>query len=271
MVDVDTDPPWSKLPEPLIGALRELARTKRLLVALDFDGTLAPEVDDPEKARALPEARAAVLRLLAMPYTRVALVSGRAMKSLEQVADLPDSALLVGSHGIEIRLDPDDDHSALDSAEQARIDVLNLVLGEVADAMDQVWLEEKPAGFALHTRLATEHNSRVAHLVARSEVAAELSGVTVREGKNVLEFSVRSTTKGEAVEHLRQYTGADAVFFAGDDVTDEDAFAALGADDLGLKSGEGSTLANFRVQGPEQVARTLALLADLREGDVHEQ
>ena len=132
-----------------------------------------------------------MLRLLAMPYTRVALVSGRAMKSLEQVADLPDSALLVGSHGIEIRLDPDDDHSALDSAEQARIDVLNLVLGEVADAMDQVWLEEKPAGFALHTRLATEHNSRVAHLVARSEVAAELSGVTVREGKNVLEFSVR--------------------------------------------------------------------------------
>ena len=271
MVDVDTDPPWSKLPEPLIGALRELARTKRLLVALDFDGTLAPEVDDPEKARALPEARAAVLRLLAMPYTRVALVSGRAMKSLEQVADLPDSALLVGSHGIEIRLDPDDDHSALDSAEQARIDVLNLVLGEVADAMDQVWLEEKPAGFALHTRLATEHNSRVAHLVARAEVSAVLSGVTVREGKNVLEFSVRSTTKGEAVEHLRQYTGADAVFFAGDDVTDEDAFAALGADDVGLKSGEGSTLANFRVQGPEQVARTLALLADLREGDVHEQ
>ncbi len=271
MVDVDTAPPWSKLPEPLIGALRELARTKRLLVALDFDGTLAPEVDDPEKARALPESRAAVLRLLAMPNTRVALVSGRAMKSLEQVTDLPDTALLVGSHGIEIRLDSNDDPSRLDAAEQAQVDILNLVLGEVADAMDQVWLEEKPAGFALHTRLASELHSRVAHLVARSEVAAELSGVTVREGKNVLEFSVRSTTKGEAVEHLRQYTEADAVFYAGDDVTDEDAFAALGADDFGLKSGEGSTLAHFRVPGPEQVARVLALLADLREGDVHEQ
>ena len=52
--DVDTPPPYSKLPEPLTGALRELARERRILIALDFDGTLAPEVDDPAKARALP-------------------------------------------------------------------------------------------------------------------------------------------------------------------------------------------------------------------------
>jgi trehalose 6-phosphate phosphatase len=271
MVDVDTPPKFSRLPEPLVGALRELARTKRLLVALDFDGTLAPEVDDPEHARALPEAREAVLRLLAMPNTRVALVSGRALASLERVADLPDSALLVGSHGIEIRLDSPALQVTLDTAEIRQVGVLNTVLGEVADSVDHVWLEPKPAGFALHTRLATDHNSRVAHLVARSEATAEVSELTIREGKNVLEFSVRSTTKGEAVEHLRRYTEADAVFYAGDDVTDEDAFAALTADDVGLKSGEGATLANFRVPGPTQVARALALLADLREGDVHEQ
>jgi len=271
MVDIDTPPMFSRLPEPLVGALRELARVKRLLVALDFDGTLAPEVDDPEKARALPEAREAVLRLLKMPNTRVALVSGRALKSLEQVADLPDTALLVGSHGIEIRLDSPEVNLLLDTAELRRVDVLNVVLGEVAEAVDQVWLEPKPAGFALHTRLATEANSRVAHLVARREAAAEVPGLTIREGKNVLEFSVRSTTKGEAIEHLRRYTQADAVFYAGDDVTDEDAFAALGPDDVGLKSGQGATLANFRVPGPDEVARTLALLADLREGDVHEQ
>jgi len=271
MVDVDTPPRFSRLPEPLVGALRELARTRKLLVALDFDGTLAPEVDDPEQARALPEARAAVLRLLAMPNTRVALVSGRALKSLEQVSDLPDNTLLVGSHGIEIRLDNPDDSVSLDTREIRQVDILNMVLGEVADAVDQVWLEPKPAGFALHTRLASEHNSRVAHLVARSEASAEVADVTIREGKNVLEFSVRSTTKGEAVEHLRIYTEADAVFYAGDDVTDEDAFAALTADDVGLKSGEGATLANFRVPGPTQIARALALLADLREGDVHEQ
>ena len=271
MVDVDTPPIFSRLPEPLVGALRELARTKKLLVALDFDGTLAPEVDDPQQARALPEAQEAVLRLSRMRNTRVALVSGRALDSLIHVAQVPDNVLLIGSHGIEIRLDDPADHLALDDAERERVDRLGAVLEEVVDSLDQIWIEPKPAGFALHTRLATEHNSRIAHLVARTEATAALDELTIREGKNVLEFSVRSTTKGEAIEHLRRYTDADAVFFAGDDVTDEDAFAALGADDLGLKSGEGTTLAGFRVPGPIQVATALALLADLREGDVHEQ
>ncbi len=271
MVDIDTPPRYSRVPEPLVGALRELARTKHLLVALDFDGTLAPEVDEPEKARALPESRDAVLRLIAMPNTRVALVSGRALASLEAVTNLPDTVLLVGSHGIEIRLDAGSETIGLGAAELKQVAAIHEVLAEVAESIDDVWIETKPAGFALHTRLATQTNSRVAHLVARSEVTAEIPDVYVREGKNVLEFSVRSTTKGEAVEHLRRYTQADAVFYAGDDVTDEDAFAALSADDLGLKSGEGATLANFRVPGPQDVARVLTLLANLREGDVHEQ
>ena len=259
------------LSRELIGALNELARVKKLLVALDFDGTLAPEVDDPEKARAIPEARAAVLRLLALPNTRVAMVSGRALASLEEVTDLPDETLLVGSHGIEIRLDNPDDSFVLDSTEQGRVEALQEVLNEVADSFDNVWLEEKPAGFALHTRLATEHNSRVAHLVALSEAHAEVDDLKVRAGKNVLEFSVRDTTKGEAVEHLRGYTHADAVFFAGDDVTDEDAFATLQPHDVGLKSGDGETLAAYRVPGPLQVAQVLALLAEYREGGRHEQ
>jgi trehalose 6-phosphate phosphatase len=259
------------LTRELVGSLREIARVSRLLVALDFDGTLAPEVDDPEAARALPEARAAVLALLELPGTRVALVSGRSLQSLELVSDLPDSALLVGSHGIEIRLDTAEDSVGLDTTELRQVDQLGDVLGEVADSFDQVWLESKPAGFALHTRLATDHNSRVAHLVALSEASAEVENVTVRKGKNVLEFSVRSTTKGEAVEHLRAYTKATAVFYAGDDVTDEDAFAALGADDFGLKSGDGETVAAHRVAGPAQVAQVLALLAEYRDGTQHEQ
>jgi trehalose 6-phosphate phosphatase len=238
------------LSRELVGALNELARVKRLLVALDFDGTLAPEVDDPEKARAIPEARDAVLRLLALPNTRVAMVSGRALASLEAVTDLPDNTLLVGSHGVEIRLDSEDDRVPLDAAEKRRVAALHDVLDQVADSFDQVWLE---------------------HLVAVSEAQAEIDDLKIREGKNVLEFSVRSTTKGEAVEHLRGYTNADAVFFAGDDVTDEDAFATLMPDDVGLKSGSGETLAAYRVPGPKQVAQVLALLADYREGGRHEQ
>ena len=245
-------------------ALARLARTDRLLVALDFDGTLAPEVDDPSTARATPEARAAVGRLIGLPATRVAMVSGRSLADLERVARFGDEVLLVGSHGIELRLDEPDDVIALDAEERAQLDVLEAVLGQVADTLDDVRLEQKPAGFALHTRLAGERQSRVAHLVALGEVEAEAPDAKVRLGKNVIEFSVRTTTKGEAVEHLRRYVRATAVLYAGDDVTDEDAFAALGDGDLGLKSGAGETVAAFRVAGPAEVAQALAELAALR-------
>src|SRR5690606_22921533 len=187
----------------LTAALSDLAGVRRLLVALDFDGTLAPEVDSPEAARALPEAREAVERLHALASTRVALVSGRALDSLIHVSQAPDDVRLVGSHGIELRLDSPDDRLSLDTAEPEPVDVLREVLTRVADGIDEVWVESKPAGFALHTRLATEENSRRAHLVALREATAELDDLTIRRGKNVLEFSVRSTTKGEAIEHLR--------------------------------------------------------------------
>jgi len=261
----------SKLPALFSGALRGLGATGCLLVALDFDGTLAPEVDDPEQARALPEATSAILRLLALPNTRIALVSGRALASLIRVADLPDTVLLVGSHGIELRLDNSDGVIALDAPERERVSALERVLARVADSFDGVWLESKPAGFALHTRLASDHDTRNVHRVALGETAANDRLLTVRIGKDVLEFSVRSTNKGEALERLRSHTAATAVFYAGDDVTDEDAFATLHGDDVGLKSGQGPTVANFRVVGPMDVARALNLLADLREGAAHER
>lgn len=254
-----------ELPEALVDALTALAGTERLLVALDFDGTLAPEVDDPEKARATPEARAAVLRLLEVPNTRVALISGRAIRSLERVSDLPGSVLLVGSHGIEVRLDTAEPTIALDADELRRRDVLERVLSEIADPIDEVWIEEKPAGFALHTRLANERDSSLAQSAALEKTAAVDDGLTVRSGKNVLEFSVQSTTKGDGVAHLRTYTDATAVLFAGDDVTDEDGFAALHAHDVGLKCGPGDTVAEHRVDTPAEVAAALELLADLRE------
>ena len=77
------------LDEALVTDLRALAATPHLLVALDFDGTLAPEVDVPDDARALPEGHAAVLRLIELPDTTVALISGRALASLEHVSELP--------------------------------------------------------------------------------------------------------------------------------------------------------------------------------------
>ena len=243
-------------------ALARLARTDTLLVALDFDGTLAPLVDDPAQARALPEARRAIQALLELPKTRVALISGRAMASLIEVSEAPDGVLLSGSHGVEVRLDTEPE-LALTAPERDGVARLGQALRAVADQFDGVWVETKPAGFALHTRLASDDDTRAA-VRAATEAVGSIDGLTTRLGSNVLEFSVRSTNKGDAVERLREFSGASAVFFAGDDVTDEDAFAVLGPDDLGLKCGSGPTRAAFSVPGLPEVAQVLHELAARR-------
>ncbi len=249
------------MPE-LYDTLAELARTEVLLVALDFDGTLAPLVDDPADSRAIPEARAAIDALLDAPKTRVALVSGRAMESLLAVSEAPDGVLLSGSHGVEVRLDLAP-ALTLTPAERERVHRLGEALHGVAARYDGVWVESKPAGFALHTRLAKDGEADAALRDAR-DAASAVTDLTVRRGNNVLEFSVRSTNKGDAVERLREHARATAVFFAGDDVTDEDAFAALRPGDVGVKCGTGDTAASFSVPGIPEIAEVLARLAKLR-------
>lgn len=251
-------------PEDLVAAVRRLAIAEHVLVALDFDGTLAPEVDDPEAARATPEAHAALLAVIAAPRTTLALVSGRAVASLEQVSALPDAALLVGSHGVEERVDGTV-RLAFDDAERHRLAALLDTLETVAARAHGAWVEKKPAGFALHTRLVAPDAAVATQQAARDEVAATVGDdLTVRAGKNVLEFSVRTTTKGDAVRALRERSGATAVLFAGDDVTDEDGFAALGAGDVGVKVGPGETAAEFRAEGPAELAAALTELARTR-------
>jgi len=247
----------------LDAALHEIAATPRLLVALDFDGTLAPLVDRPEDARALPEAARAVAQLVELPDTRVAYISGRALESLIEVASPPEAALLSGSHGVETRLDAAPGVELTEEERAAVIELRRLLEG-VSEQHPGTWVEVKPAGFALHSRAASADVAASAQAQAHELVVAELSAITERHGNNVLEFSVRSTTKGDAVRMLREFSHATAVVFVGDDVTDEDGFRALGEVDLSLKCGDGETSARYRVPAPQVVARVLQRLAQIR-------
>jgi trehalose 6-phosphate phosphatase len=248
----------------LSDALERLAESEHLLVALDFDGTLAPFVDHPEDARALPEAKLAVDRLLELSHTTVAFVSGRAVDSLQLVSEAPAGVLLVGSHGAEYRFDGVNAHPPLDAEDTERLRALTAGFSGFSDTHPGARIERKPAGFAVHTRGLDSNAAFLAEDAARRIVADVCPDATVRDGKDVLEFSVLDATKGDAIVHLRDYTGATAVLYAGDDVTDEDAFAVLGAGDLALKSGDGPTIAPFRVGSPAEVAEVLDGLARFR-------
>jgi trehalose-phosphatase len=119
-----------------------------------------------------------------------------------------------------------------------------------------VWVEHKPFSVTLHARRATPADRRAALMQALSG-PARLPGVHAMHGKDVVELRVRPVTKGDALRALRRDAPGEPALFAGDDVTDEDAFAALGPDDVGVKVGTGASAARHRVPDPDALAAAL--------------
>ncbi|MFC3298312.1 trehalose-phosphatase [Arthrobacter agilis] len=247
----------------LRAALATLAATPHLLVALDFDGTLAPLVERAEDARALPASGTALRALAALPGTTTALISGRALDSLRVVAEPPEDMMMIGSHGAETWTGPDGAPLAL-TPEQAgllarAVDVVERTIA----AHPGTRIEFKPAGVVLHTRTATDDVADSAVAAARAGLE-DLADLSITDGKRVLEISVIKADKGQGLALLRETTGATAVLFAGDDVTDEHALRTLLPDDVGIRVGPGGTAARFTVASPEDFSEVLSELVSLR-------
>jgi trehalose 6-phosphate phosphatase len=253
--------PLSLSPE-LLAAVRRAAETEHLLVAMDFDGTMAPLVNHAEDARSLPRAAAAFAGLADLPRTTTALISGRALESLRAVAFPPEKTLLIGSHGAEVWMGPGSSQLTLDDEQRELRSEVRQVLEEIVAHAPGTLLEDKPAGVVLHTRLAADDVAEDAVAAARA-VLQDRRGVFLKRGNRVLETSVVHASKGEGITFLRRATGATAVVFAGDDTTDEDALGSLVAGDLGVKVGLDFTQAEFRVESPSHVGELLEAL--LRE------
>lgn len=241
-------------------AVAEAARRPRLLVACDYDGTLAPIGPDPRSVLPLPEAVTALRALALLPDTTVAVISGRALRELAALSRLPSEVHLIGSHGSEF--DVGFVH-ALDDQAQARHGRLVAALEEIAGPAAGVVLEVKPASVAVHLRQAGEPVARQVLARIRSG-PCRWDGVQVTEGEAVLELSVVRTDKGDALEAIRHASGASAAVFAGDDVSAEEVFARLSGPDVGIKVGAGATLAPHRIAGPAEVAAVLSFLAGER-------
>jgi trehalose 6-phosphate phosphatase len=254
-------------PQALNDALARVAASDRLLVALDFDGTLAPLTDEPMNARALPDAAAVVTALAALVDTPVAYVSGRSLHDLREIAEHTDDSpiYLAGSHGAEFWVagegiqETDDD----DAAHALRDELRETMIAQLAD-LEGVWVEPKTFGFGIHTRVASVEDAHLARDAADRLVAERASHWRRRTGHNMVEYSFRHEGKDSAIAVLRERLGASAVLFAGDDVTDEDALAKLGPDDLGIRVGGGETAASVRVGSIQELADALGLLERMR-------
>nr|WP_059016614.1 trehalose-phosphatase [Mycobacterium sp. M26] len=250
---------FSALPDDLHRALDEVARVPRLLVASDFDGTIAPIVSNPADARPIPAAAEALGALAALRATSAALISGRARHDLGLLSGAPADVHLVGSHGSEFDADFLD---AVDDSAKALLVDLERAMADLTARYPGTTIETKPVSVAFHVRNAAPEHAQE----ALDAALAAVSGweVHVTEGKAVREFAVIDTDKGEALDLLRRRDDADAIVFFGDDVTDEKAFSRLGGGDVGVKVGSGDTRAGYRVQTPEDVALALQMLHAVR-------
>ncbi len=256
-------------------ALEPLAATPVLLIALDFDGTLAPLIDEPMAARALPASTDAIARLAALPDTFVAYVSGRMLADLRIIGEHGDDSpiYLAGSHGAEFWFPAgasgtddhaDADHPIADHTDGVDADALRAAADAVVADIDGAWIEHKALGFALHSRMSSPADAARATVAIDALVAERAPDWRRRTGQDILEFSSSHAGKDAAIARLREATGATAVFFAGDDVTDEDAIAHLHEGDLGVRVGPGETSARVRVADAEELAGVLSTLARMR-------
>ncbi|WP_053351885.1 bifunctional alpha,alpha-trehalose-phosphate synthase (UDP-forming)/trehalose-phosphatase [Leucobacter musarum] len=266
--------PPAFVPRSVGDRLRRIATASSLLVATDFDGTIAPIVRRPQDARMLPRARQALELLNAAPGVRVALLSGRSLDGLAETGTGTggEGWIISGSHGseltgLELPGVSGADGGAPTAEEVEWLQRVNRRFERVLGGEPGVRLERKPFGIAVHTREVRDPDqSRELQAAAVELGIAE--GLHVREGKEVREFSVRASNKGAVLQSIRDALPSGPVLFLGDDVTDEDAFAVLGPDDLGIKVGPGDTAATGRVPDPETVAAVLARLVELRTGIV---
>jgi trehalose 6-phosphate phosphatase len=244
----------AKLPSP--PSLGELGREAPTALFLDFDGTLIDIAETPEGI-VVPEGFAH--RLVALSQRlggRLALISGRAIANLEEHCGGPLGIAVAGSHGL-----------SRFSASRERLGAMPKPLpDEVFEAFARfaartgLHLETKAYGAALHYRADPSLAERAK---AFAGSLAEEHGLMVKRGKYVVELVPRGADKGAAVRAFigePPFIGARTVF-VGDDVTDEDGFAAVGAlGGFGVLVGYPRlTAAEYGLADPSAVARWLEL------------
>ena len=276
------------LPPDVVSAVAPLTRDPgSTAIVTDFDGTLAPIVDDPAGARLLDGAAEAMVRL-ASRFAVVAVVSGRPVAFLSEMLALPESlgesgserpvaavggVRLVGLYGLEWW---HGDGVVVEPGAESWRPVVSAAAGRLAaGAPDGAAVERKGLAVTVHWRLAPEASSW-AHAAVAAEV--ESTGLRSHPGRRSLELRPPlEVDKGSVLRRL--VAGCTAACYLGDDLGDLPAYAALadlsreqGMDTLAVAVADDESApevvaaADLVLDGPQQALRVLEWLAGAAEG-----
>jgi trehalose 6-phosphate phosphatase len=239
-----------------------------MLIALDFDGTIAPIVPHPDDAQMLPQARPVLEALTERSDTEIALISGRSLKDLQDRVAI-DDVYYAGNHGLEIH-GPDLDDTVAGAIEllprvQHCFETLTRVVGDIPG----IFIENKRLSLSVHYRMIDDPamQRRVEDEVEKV-FREHQEGLRLTTGKRVREIRPDiDWHKGRAllyiIEEIESVRGrVQLPMFLGDDRTDEDAFAALSKRGAGVLVGPANaeTAASTYVHSPDEAVQLLERL-----------
>jgi len=210
---------------------------------LDFDGTLVEIAERPDHIQPAPDLPLLLDRLRSELGGAVALVSGRTLAEIDRYLR-PFRFAGAGVHGVELRRRPDG------ATEYARyrdlVGAVGFARRELA-AIPGAWLEDKRRAFTLHFRGAPQAEARCRALAHEIVARYGLHAITAKMAFEVVPQGVDKGTAVQALMRSADFAGRRPVFI-GDDVTDEDGFAAVQtAGGVGIRIGPGETIARQRL------------------------
>ena len=251
------------------------------VVSLDFDGTLAPIVHDPEQAYADRSAVEALGRL-AMRVRAVVVITGRPVHTAVRLGAFDsvrglEAMVVLGQYGVE-RWNADGDDYVLPPEPSEIVAVteeLPRVLAELR--LDEARIEHKGRAVGVHTRTLPDPEAAFARLAEPVRALAARHGLRVEPGRQVWEIRAPGVDKGAALRSFVSEVGARQVIFAGDDLGDLPAFDAVrqlrdeGIEGLLVCSASYEEDALVKISdvildGPTGVAGWLTELADALKG-----
>jgi len=246
-----------------------LASAPGVVCALDFDGTLAPIVDDPDAAELPSPVRERVADLADCPTVAVAVVSGRELADLRPRVGI-DGIDYAGNHGLEL---DSGDREAVNARARRCGDAIDRVCDRLADRLAHVPgvdIENKGLSATVHVRQVPADRVAEVERTVRATVEALVettdTPLELRDGKAIREIRPAvDWDKGRAVELLADEAPDDWLpLYVGDDRTDEDAFRALDEsgplDGVGVLVGDRETAADYRLDDPRGVRELLDLV-----------
>jgi trehalose 6-phosphate phosphatase len=224
--------PEPSTPAGAAGLAALLAEPSRAVVALDFDGTLAPIVADPDQARAHPRAVPALARLAPL-VGAVVVVTGRpagvAVRygGFAGVSELEHLTVL-GHYGAE-RWDARSSEVHAPALHPGIAALRAELPGflDAAGAWQGTWIEDKSRAIAVHTRRARDPDAALVALDAPLRALAARHGLVVEPGRMVLELRPPGMDKGVALTGFLAERRAGSVLYAGDDLGDVAAYDAV--------------------------------------------